>query len=132
MIALARDVREANVRSDALGLSDDELAFYDALGVNGSAVQVLGDETLRDIAHELVETVRGNVTMDWTLRENVRANLRRFVKRILRKHGYPPDGVARGVCDADHDAVQAALYEQIGRLKVELDWLKRKHELVDR
>ena len=93
MIALARDVREANVRSDALGLSDDELAFYDALGVNGSAVQVLGDETLRDIAHELVETVRGNVTMDWTLRENVRANLRRFVKRILRKHGYPPDGV---------------------------------------
>ena len=69
----------------------DELAFYDALGVNDSAVQVLGDKTLRDIARELVETVRSNVTIDWTLRENVRANLRRLVKRVLRKHGYPPD-----------------------------------------
>ncbi len=54
-------------------------------------MQVLGDDTLRDIARELVETVRGNVTIDWTLRENVRANLRRLVKRVLRKHGYPPD-----------------------------------------
>ena len=54
-------------------------------------MQVLGDETLRDIARELVETVRGNLTIDWTLRENVRANLRRLVKRVLRKHGYPPD-----------------------------------------
>ena len=76
---------------EALGLSDDELAFYDALGVNDSAVQVLGDETLHEIARELVETVRSNVTIDWTLRENVRANLRRLVKRVLRKHGYPPD-----------------------------------------
>ena len=73
------------------GLSDDELAFYDALETNNSAVQVLGDETLRGIARELVTTVRGNVTIDWTLRENVRANIRRLVKRILRKHGYPPD-----------------------------------------
>ena len=56
-----------------------------------SAVQVLGKEALRDIARELVDTVRRNVTIDWTLRENVRANLRRLVKRILRKHGYPPD-----------------------------------------
>ena len=76
---------------EALGLSDDELAFYDALGVNESAVQVLGDETLRDIARELVETVRNAVTIDWTLRENVRARLRVLVKRVLRKHGYPPD-----------------------------------------
>ena len=91
LIALARQMREASARGEALGLSDDELAFYDALGVNDSAVQVLGDETLRDIARELVETVRSNVTIDWTLRENVRANLRRLVKRILRKHGYPPD-----------------------------------------
>ena len=91
LIALARGLREASARGEALGLSDDELAFYDALGVNDSAVQVLGDDTLRDIARELVETVRGNVTIDWTLRENVRANLRRLVKRILRKHGYPPD-----------------------------------------
>ena len=66
-------------------------SIYDALEVNDSAVQVFGNETLRDIARELVKTVRSNVRIDWTLRENVRANLRRLVKRILRKHGYPPD-----------------------------------------
>ena len=91
LIRLAREMREASARGDELGLSEEELAFYDALETNDSAVQVLGDETLRDIARELVETVRGNVTIDWTLRENIRANLRRLVKRILRKHGYPPD-----------------------------------------
>ena len=77
LIRLARDLREASARGDELGLSEEELAFYDALETNDSAVQVLGDETLRDIARDLVETVRGNVTIDWTLRENVRANLRR-------------------------------------------------------
>ena len=91
LIQLARELREAGMRGESLGLSEDELAFYDALETNDSAVQVLGDETLRDIARELVETVRRNVTIDWTLRENVRANLRRLVRRILRKHGYPPD-----------------------------------------
>ena len=91
LIQLAREVREANARGETLGLSEDELAFYDALETNASAVQELGDETLRDIARELVETVRNNVKIDWTLRENVRANLRRLVKRILRKHDYPPD-----------------------------------------
>ena len=91
LIRLAREMREASARGVELGLSEEELAFYDALETNDSAVQVLGDETLRDIARDLVETVRGNVTIDWTLRENVRANLRRLVKRILRKHGYPPD-----------------------------------------
>ena len=91
LIQLAREMREANARGEALGLSADELAFYDALETNDSAVQVLGDETLREIARELVETVRNNVRIDWTLRENVRAHLRRLVKRILRKHGYPPD-----------------------------------------
>ena len=91
LIQLARELREANARGEKLGLEEDELAFYDALETNDSAVQVLGDETLRTIARELVETVRGNVTIDWTLRENVRAHLRRLVKRILRKYGYPPD-----------------------------------------
>ena len=91
LIALAREMREANARGEQLGLSEDELAFYDALETNDSAVQILGDETLRDIARDLVETVRNNVTIDWTLRENVRANLRRLVRRTLRKHGYPPD-----------------------------------------
>ena len=91
LIQLAKEMREANARGEQLGLSDDELAFYDALETNDSAVQVLGDETLRAIARELVDTVRSNVTIDWTLRENVRARLRAMVKRILRKHGYPPD-----------------------------------------
>ena len=91
LIQLARELREANARGEKLRLSEDELAFYDALETNDRAVQVLGDETLRAIAHELVETVRGNVTIDWMLRENVRANLRRLVKRILRRNGYPPD-----------------------------------------
>ena len=91
LIQLAREMRDANARGEALGLTEDELAFYDALGTNDSAVRVLGDETLRDIARELVETVRKNVQIDWTLRENVRAKLRVLVKRVLRKHGYPPD-----------------------------------------
>jgi len=91
LIQLAKAMREANARGDALGLSEDELAFYDALETNDSAVKVLGDDRLRAIARELVETVRNNVTIDWTLRENVRAQLRVLVKRILRKHGYPPD-----------------------------------------
>ena len=91
LIQIARELREAAARGEKLGLSEDELAFYDALETNDSAVQVLGDKTLRAIARELVETVRGNVTIDWTLRENVRANLRRLVKRTLRRHGYPPD-----------------------------------------
>jgi type I restriction enzyme, R subunit len=84
-------MREAAARGEELGLSEDELAFYDALGTNDSAVAVLGDETLRAIARELTEQVRANVTIDWTLRENIRAQLRVLVKRILRKHGYPPD-----------------------------------------
>jgi type I restriction enzyme R subunit len=91
LIGLARQMREANARGEALGLTEDEVAFYDALETNDSAVKILGDETLRAIARELVATVRANVTIDWTVRENVRAQLRVLVKRILRKHGYPPD-----------------------------------------
>ncbi len=95
LIELAKEMREANERGERLGLSEDELAFYDALETNDSAVQVLGDETLRAIAQQLVETVRNNVTIDWTLRENVRAHLRVLVRRILRRHGYPPDKQAK-------------------------------------
>jgi len=91
LIQLARDMRDANRRGERLGLTEEELAFYDALETNDSAVQVLGDETLQAIARELVQTVRNNVTIDWTLRENVRAQLRVLVKRVLRKYGYPPD-----------------------------------------
>jgi type I restriction enzyme R subunit len=91
LVGLARDMREAAKRGEALNLTDDEVAFYDALEVNDSAVKVLGDENLRIIARELVDTVRRNVTIDWTAREAVRARLRTMVKRILRRHGYPPD-----------------------------------------
>jgi type I restriction enzyme R subunit len=91
LIGLAKDMRAANARGEELGLTDEELAFYDALEVNDSAVKVLGEPTLMKIARELVEAVRKNVTIDWTVRENVRAQLRVIVKRILRKYGYPPD-----------------------------------------
>jgi type I restriction enzyme, R subunit len=91
LIQLAKDMREADRRGENLGLTPEEVAFYDALETNDSAVKVLGDETLRTIARELVKTVRNNVTIDWTIRENVRAQLRVLVKRILRKYGYPPD-----------------------------------------
>jgi type I restriction enzyme R subunit len=91
LIDLARQMRAAQARGESLGLTSDELAFYDALEVNDSAVKVLGDETLRTIARDLVDTVRRNVTIDWTVKESVRAKLRVIVKRILRKYGYPPD-----------------------------------------
>ena len=84
-------MRKAHRRGEELGLSDDELAFYDALETNDSAVRVLGDETLRTIARELVKSVKRNTTIDWTVRESVRAKLRVVVKRTLRKYGYPPD-----------------------------------------
>jgi type I restriction enzyme R subunit len=91
LIGLAKDLNEALRRGERLGLNEDELAFYDALEVNDSAVQVLGDASLRAIAKELVENVRKNTTIDWTQRENVQAKLRVIVKRILKKYGYPPD-----------------------------------------
>jgi type I restriction enzyme, R subunit len=91
LIALAKNLREAARRGEHLGLNDDEVAFYDALEVNDSAVAVLGDEKLRLIAQELVRVVKNSITIDWTVRENVRAKMRVIIKRILRKYGYPPD-----------------------------------------
>jgi type I restriction enzyme R subunit len=91
LIKLAREMRAAHDRGEQLKLTEDEVAFYDALEVNDSAVKVLGDETLRTIARELVEKVRQSVRIDWTIRENARAEIRVLVKRILRKYGYPPD-----------------------------------------
>jgi type I restriction enzyme R subunit len=91
LIALAKEMREAERRGEKLGLSHDEVAFYDALEVNDSAVKVLGEPTLQQIARELVQSVRSNTSIDWTLKESVQAKLRVIVKRILRAHGYPPD-----------------------------------------
>ncbi len=91
LIELARKMREEKNRGTQLNLSEEEVAFYDALADNESAVEVLGDQTLRVMAKELVQTVRKNVTIDWTLRDSVQAKLRVLVKRLLRKYGYPPD-----------------------------------------
>ena len=91
LIAIAKEVREADSRGENLNLSTDELAFYDALEVNDSAVKILGDETLRSIARILVERVKANTTIDWTIKENVKARLKVIVKRVLREYGYPPD-----------------------------------------
>jgi len=97
LIEIAKEVRAAAKRGETLGLSDDELAFYDALGVNDSAVQVLGDDTLRQIARDLVATVRANATIDWTVKETVRAKLRVMVRRLLSRYGYPPDKQATAI-----------------------------------
>ena len=91
LITLAREIKEADRRGEDLGLDFREYAFYSALEVNDSAVALLGDDVLRHIAQELVDTVRKNTSIDWTVRENVQAKMRIAVKKILRKHGYPPD-----------------------------------------
>jgi type I restriction enzyme R subunit len=91
LIQIAKELRAADRRGEELHLTPDEAAFYEALEVNDSAVKVLGDDALCMIARELVATVRSNVTIDWTVKESVRAKLRVLVKRILRKYGYPPD-----------------------------------------
>jgi len=96
LIKLARDIREADKRGEKLNLRTDELAFYDALADNPKAETVLGDQTLKMIAHELVESVRKNTSIDWQIKESVQAKLRVLVKRILRKHKYPPDDPVTG------------------------------------
>ena len=91
LIKMAKEIKAADQRGDKLGLSEDELAFYDALANNESAKEVLGDEKLRALARVLLERVKANTSIDWTLRESVRARLKVIVKRLLREYGYPPD-----------------------------------------
>ncbi|HNW35305.1 MAG TPA: type I restriction endonuclease subunit R, partial [Candidatus Ozemobacteraceae bacterium] len=91
LIALAKQMSEASKRGQDLGLNDDEIAFYDALAANESAVRAMGNDELKVIAAELVTQVRKSVTIDWTVRESARARIKVMVKRILKKHGYPPD-----------------------------------------
>ncbi|MCY3841295.1 MAG: type I restriction endonuclease subunit R, partial [Gammaproteobacteria bacterium] len=91
LIDLARDIRAAHQRGEEEGLSQEEIAFYDALAQNESAVEVMGNDHLRVIAHELLNGLKGNASVDWQHRESARARMRVLVKRILRKHGYPPD-----------------------------------------
>lgn len=96
LINLAKDIREADKRGEQMNLRVDELAFYDALADNPTAESILGDVTLKQIAHELVESVRNNTSIDWQLKESVQAKLRVMVKRILRKYKYPPDDPTTG------------------------------------
>ena len=91
LIRLAKEMAAANARGEKTGLTEDEIAFYDALAANESAVKAMGDDKLKVIAAELITQVRKSVTIDWTLREGARAKIRVMVKRILNKYGYPPD-----------------------------------------
>ena len=96
LIQLAKDIRAADERGEQLNLRPDELAFFDALADNPNAEALLGDQTLKQIAHELVESVRNNTSIDWQLKQSVQAKLRVMVKRILRKYKYPPDDPTTG------------------------------------
>jgi len=91
LIAMAKEFREAAKRGDDLGLNESELAFYDALADNESAVRELGDDILKKIAHELTDKLRNNASVDWQKRESVRAKLRNLVRITLRRYKYPPD-----------------------------------------
>lgn len=91
LIQIAKDIRLARSRGEETGLTSEEIAFYDALAQNENARQVMGEPTLRVIAHELVTIIKGNVTVDWMHKESTRARIRVHVKRLLRKYGYPPD-----------------------------------------
>jgi type I restriction enzyme R subunit len=97
LINLAKDIKKTDKEGEELGLTKDEVAFYDALEVNDSAVQVLGDETLREIAKEIADKVRANTTIDWSIRESARAKMMVLVKRTLTKYGYPPDKQAKAI-----------------------------------
>jgi len=90
-LSIAKAINEDKKEGEKLGLNEDEVAFYDALEVNDSAVKILEDEALRTIAREITETIKNNVKIDWTIRKSIQAALRVVVKKILRKYGYPPD-----------------------------------------
>src|SRR5690606_25489352 len=97
LIAMAKDFQAALERDQALGLNPDEVAFYDALAENESAVRELGDETLKKLAAELTEKLRNSTTVDWHKRESVRARLRILIRRLLRRYKYPPDEEAEAI-----------------------------------
>jgi len=91
LIDLAKEMRETPKRGDILGLTEDEMAFYDALIDHGNVKELMTDKQLAEIAHDLVKAIRSSVTIDWTQKEAVRADMRRKIKKLLRKHGYSPD-----------------------------------------
>ena len=117
MIKIAKDVKLARIRGEEQGLSLDEIAFYDALAENNSAVEIMGDEKLRLIAHNLMKNIMENISVDWQKRENARAKIRVLVKRILKKYGYPPN--------LENEAIRTVI-EQAERWSAE--WSKKAKE----
>ena len=97
LIELAKEVAKAQKRGQNTGLSEDELAFYDALAENDSAKEVMGDEILKQIARDLTVAIRDSVTVDWAIRDSVQAKMKMTVKRLLKKYGYPPDKAEKAV-----------------------------------
>ena len=91
LVELAKAMRDAHLRGEALGLKDDEVAFYDAIVQNDAAVLEMGDDTLKEIARQLVRAIRESATIDWNLKDSVRAGMRAKVKRLLTRFDYPPD-----------------------------------------
>jgi type I restriction enzyme R subunit len=91
LVELAKQLKHEHERGAELGLREDEVAFYDAICQNDSAVLEMGDELLKQITRELVESVRRNATIDWSEKEQVRARMRAAIRRLLTRHGYPPD-----------------------------------------
>ena len=112
LVEIARDVRAARRRGEEEGLSQDEIAFYDALAESESAIELMGNDSLKVIAHELLVGLKGGVSVDWSHRGSARARMRVLVKRILRKHGYPPDlqdaAVQTVLCQAEALSAQWA------------------------
>ena len=97
LIQMAKDFAKANKHGEELGLNNDELAFYDALAENESAIRELGDDILKKIAQELTQKLRGSVSVDWQKRESVRAKMRNLIRIILRRYKYPPDKQADAI-----------------------------------
>lgn len=97
LIELAKEIKETEKRGESTGLTPDELAFYDALADNESAREVMGEDILKQIARELTQSIKNNISIDWSIRENVQAKMRMTIKRLLKKHGYPPDKTAKAV-----------------------------------
>ncbi len=97
LIALAKQINESEKRGESTGLTPDELAFYDALADNESAREIMGDEILKQIARDLTQSIKNNISVDWTIRESVQAKMKMTIKRLLKKYGYPPDKTAKAV-----------------------------------
>ena len=111
LVALAKEMRDDQKRAAELGLTNAEVALYDAIIQNDSAIMEMGDETLKTIAHELVDTIRRSATIDWTLKESVRARMRSRIKRLLAKYKYPPDKQEEAVKLIIEQAEHLAAYD---------------------